>query len=151
MMSICLFLAWRRVTYPSYWIPLVSSSAWHLQQCVGRNYLCIYQVTRRCQYVNDYFSFFFYGKKKKKLFDEKWHQLRLLVTEDDVTLYVDDLEIESLSLEPSVGIFINGKTQVGKYVQKDTTVPVSLSLSHPHFIKYILIHSQIHVLNWIPQ
>nr|XP_002664126.4 collagen alpha-1(XXI) chain-like isoform X1 [Danio rerio] len=59
----------------------------------------------------------------KKLFDEKWHQLRLLVTEEDVTLYVDDLEIETLALEPPDGIFINGKTQVGKYVSKETTVP----------------------------
>ena len=63
---------------------------------------------------------------KKVLFDEKWHQLRLLVTEDDVTLYVDDLEVETLPLEPPVGIFINGKTQVGKYVSKETTVPVRL-------------------------
>ncbi|XP_078128529.1 uncharacterized protein col21a1 isoform X2 [Sander vitreus] len=60
------------------------------------------------------------------LFDEKWHQLRLLVTEEDVTLYVDDLEIETLSLEPPVGIFINGKTQVGKYVRKETTVPFEI-------------------------
>lgn len=63
----------------------------------------------------------------QKLFDEKWHQLRLLVTEEDVTLYVDDLEIETLTLEPPVGIFINGKTQVGKYVSKETTVPVRQS------------------------
>ncbi|XP_077469285.1 uncharacterized protein col21a1 isoform X1 [Stigmatopora argus] len=62
----------------------------------------------------------------KKLFDEKWHQLRLLVTEEDVTLYVDDLEIETLSLEPPVGIFINGKTQVGKYVSKETTAPFEI-------------------------
>ncbi|KAF7667068.1 hypothetical protein LDENG_00080050 [Lucifuga dentata] len=62
----------------------------------------------------------------KTLFDEKWHQLRLLVTEEDVTLYVDDLEIESLPLEPPVGIFINGKTQVGKYVRKETTVPFEI-------------------------
>lgn len=48
------------------------------------------------------------------------------MTEDDVTLYVDDLEIETLPLEPPIGIFINGKTQVGKYVSKETTVPVSL-------------------------
>ncbi|XP_037127542.1 collagen alpha-1(XXI) chain [Syngnathus acus] len=60
------------------------------------------------------------------LFDEKWHQLRLLVTEEDVTLYVDDLEIEMLSLEPPLGIFINGKTQVGKYVSKETTAPFEL-------------------------
>ncbi|XP_075933348.1 uncharacterized protein col21a1 [Anarhichas minor] len=62
----------------------------------------------------------------RKLFDEKWHQLRLLVTEEDVTLYVDDLEIETRPLEPPVGIFINGKTQVGKYVRKETTVPFEI-------------------------
>lgn len=76
---------------------------------------------------NNYVLFFI--SCEKKLFDEAWHQLRLLVTEEDVTLYVDDLEIETLSLEPPVGIFINGKTQVGKYVSKETTVPVSLSWS----------------------
>lgn len=62
----------------------------------------------------------------RRLFDEKWHQLRLLVTEEDVTLYVDDLEIETLALEPPDGIFINGKTQVGKYVSKETTVPFEI-------------------------
>ncbi|XP_056616738.1 collagen alpha-1(XXI) chain isoform X3 [Triplophysa dalaica] len=62
----------------------------------------------------------------RKLFDEKWHQLRLLVTEEEVTLYVDDLEIETLALEPPVGIFIDGKTQVGKYVSKETTVPFEI-------------------------
>ncbi|XP_014916081.1 collagen alpha-1(XXI) chain isoform X1 [Poecilia latipinna] len=62
----------------------------------------------------------------RKLFDEKWHQLRLLVTEEDVTLYVDDLQMETQPLEPSVGIFINGKTQVGKYVNKETTVPFEI-------------------------
>ncbi|XP_071336956.1 collagen alpha-1(XXI) chain isoform X2 [Trachinotus anak] len=67
-----------------------------------------------------------FSKQTARLFDEKWHQLRLLVTEEDVTLYVDDLEIESLSLDPPVGIFINGKTQIGKYVKKDTTVPFEI-------------------------
>ncbi|XP_030627482.1 collagen alpha-1(XXI) chain [Chanos chanos] len=62
----------------------------------------------------------------RKLFDENWHQLRLLVTEQDVTLYVDDLEIETLPLEHPEGIFINGKTQVGKYVSKETTVPFEI-------------------------
>lgn len=68
-----------------------------------------------------------YFSMTKKLFDEKWHQLRLLITEEDVTLYVDDLEVETLPLESPVGIFINGKTQVGKYVRKEETVPVSSS------------------------
>uniref|UniRef100_A0A4W5Q021 Collagen alpha-1(XXI) chain n=1 Tax=Hucho hucho TaxID=62062 RepID=A0A4W5Q021_9TELE len=68
----------------------------------------------------------FQQEPSKKLFDENWHQLRLLVTEQDVTLYVDDLEIETLPLEPPVGIFINGKTQIGKYVSKETTVPFEI-------------------------
>ncbi|XP_026164661.1 collagen alpha-1(XXI) chain isoform X1 [Mastacembelus armatus] len=67
-----------------------------------------------------------FSQQSSRLFDEKWHQLRLLVTEEDVTLYVDDLEIETLSLEPPLGIFINGKTQVGKYVRKETTVPFEI-------------------------
>ncbi|KAM9345204.1 uncharacterized protein col21a1 [Symphorus nematophorus] len=67
-----------------------------------------------------------FSQQTARLFDEKWHQLRLLVTEEDVTLYVDDLVIETLSLEPPVGIFINGKTQVGKYVSKETTVPFEI-------------------------
>ncbi|XP_067093214.1 collagen alpha-1(XXI) chain [Osmerus mordax] len=68
----------------------------------------------------------FQKQPAKKLFDESWHQLRLLVTEQEVTLYVDDLEIETLPLEPPVGIFINGRTQVGKYVSKGTTVPFEI-------------------------
>ncbi|XP_051272806.1 collagen alpha-1(XXI) chain isoform X2 [Dicentrarchus labrax] len=67
-----------------------------------------------------------FSQQTARLFDEKWHQLRLLVTEEDVTLYVDDLVLETLSLEPPVGIFINGKTQVGKYVSKETTVPFEI-------------------------
>ncbi|KAM8851676.1 uncharacterized protein col21a1 isoform 2-T2 [Synchiropus picturatus] len=67
-----------------------------------------------------------FSQQTAKLFDEKWHQLRLLVTEEDVTLYVDDLEMETLSLETPVGIFINGKTQVGKYVRKETTAPFEI-------------------------
>ncbi|XP_019124066.1 collagen alpha-1(XXI) chain [Larimichthys crocea] len=67
-----------------------------------------------------------FSQQTEMLFDEKWHQLRLLVTEEDVTLHVDDLVIETLSLEPPVGIFINGKTQVGKYVNKETTVPFEI-------------------------
>ncbi|XP_054455591.1 collagen alpha-1(XXI) chain isoform X2 [Anoplopoma fimbria] len=67
-----------------------------------------------------------FSQHTARLFDEKWHQLRLLVTEEDVTLYVDDLEIETRSLEPPVGIFINGKTQVGKYVSKETTAPFEI-------------------------
>ncbi|KAG8444911.1 hypothetical protein GDO86_009894, partial [Hymenochirus boettgeri] len=58
----------------------------------------------------------------KKLFDEQWHQIRLLVTEEDVTLYVDDQEIETKKLLPVIGIYISGKTQIGKYCTREETV-----------------------------
>lgn len=94
-------------------------------------------IRHGCAYMQiTLFIYFFL----KKLFDEKWHQLRLLVTEEDVTLYVDDLEIETLPLQPSVGIFINGKTQVGKYVNKETTVPVSMAINQINAIKIINVY-----------
>ncbi|XP_019487247.1 PREDICTED: collagen alpha-1(XXI) chain isoform X1 [Hipposideros armiger] len=58
----------------------------------------------------------------KTLFDEGWHQIRLLVTEQDVSLYIDDQQIESKPLHPVLGIFINGQTQIGKYSGKGETV-----------------------------
>ncbi|XP_028676377.1 collagen alpha-1(XXI) chain [Erpetoichthys calabaricus] len=64
----------------------------------------------------------FTAAEMKKLFDEKWHQLRLLVTEEQIKLYVDDQEIETLALAPVLGIYVNGKTQVGKYINKEESV-----------------------------
>uniref|UniRef100_A0A8B9FNF1 Collagen alpha-1(XXI) chain n=1 Tax=Amazona collaria TaxID=241587 RepID=A0A8B9FNF1_9PSIT len=58
----------------------------------------------------------------KTLFDEGWHQLRLLVTEDSVTLYIDGQEIETKPLHPVLGIYISGLTQIGKYSGKEETV-----------------------------
>ncbi len=67
------------------------------------------------------------------------------MTEEDVTLYVDDLEIETLALEPPDGIFINGKTQVGKYVSKETTVPVSMPMTSliPFYRPVIYFHKPL--------
>ncbi|KAM4771465.1 collagen alpha-1(XXI) chain [Rhinophrynus dorsalis] len=62
----------------------------------------------------------------KKLFDEQWHQIRLLVTEQDVTLYVDDEELETRKLFPVIGIFISGKTQIGKYSGREESVQFNL-------------------------
>ncbi|KAM4693552.1 collagen alpha-1(XXI) chain [Discoglossus pictus] len=62
----------------------------------------------------------------KKLFDDGWHQIRLLVTEQDVTLYVDDQEIETRKLLPVIGIYISGKTQIGKYYGREETVQFNL-------------------------
>lgn len=58
----------------------------------------------------------------KTLFDEDWHQIRLLVTEDFVTLYIDGQEIETKPLHPVLGIYISGLTQIGKYSGKEETV-----------------------------
>lgn len=58
------------------------------------------------------------------LFDQGWHQIRLLVTEADVTLYIDDQETETKPLQPVAGIYISGVTQIGKYTGKEETVQV---------------------------
>ncbi|XP_024072267.2 collagen alpha-1(XXI) chain [Terrapene carolina triunguis] len=58
----------------------------------------------------------------KTLFDEGWHQIRLLVTEAHVTLYIDDQETEMKPLHPVLGIYISGLTQIGKYPGKEETV-----------------------------
>uniref|UniRef100_I3N5Q3 Collagen alpha-1(XXI) chain n=1 Tax=Ictidomys tridecemlineatus TaxID=43179 RepID=I3N5Q3_ICTTR len=58
----------------------------------------------------------------KTLFDEGWHQIRLLVTEQDVTLFIDDQQIDNKPLHPALGIFISGQTQIGKYSGKEETV-----------------------------
>lgn len=60
------------------------------------------------------------------MFDESWHQIRLLVTEADVTLYIDDQEIERKPLHPVLGIYISGLTQIGKYSGKEETVQVCI-------------------------
>ncbi|XP_041108048.1 collagen alpha-1(XXI) chain-like [Polyodon spathula] len=62
----------------------------------------------------------------KKLFDENWHQLRVLVTQEEATLYVDDQQVEIVKLDPVLGIYISGKTQIGKYFGKEETVPFEL-------------------------
>ncbi|XP_010220706.1 PREDICTED: collagen alpha-1(XXI) chain [Tinamus guttatus] len=62
----------------------------------------------------------------KTLFDEGWHQIRLLVTEEFVTLYIDDQEIQREPLHPVLGIYISGLTQIGKYSGKEETVQFDL-------------------------
>ncbi|ELW65573.1 Collagen alpha-1(XXI) chain [Tupaia chinensis] len=68
----------------------------------------------------------FADPRVKALFDEGWHQIRLLVTEQDVTLYIDDQQIENKSLHPVLGIFTSGQTQIGKYSGKEETVQFDL-------------------------
>ncbi|KAM9155198.1 collagen alpha-1(XXI) chain [Pangshura tecta] len=64
----------------------------------------------------------FTAPRVKILFDEGWHQIRLLVTEVHVTLYIDDQETEMKPLNPVLGIYISGLTQIGKYPGKEETV-----------------------------
>uniref|UniRef100_A0A8C6Z3V7 Collagen alpha-1(XXI) chain n=1 Tax=Nothoprocta perdicaria TaxID=30464 RepID=A0A8C6Z3V7_NOTPE len=68
----------------------------------------------------------FADPRVKTLFDEGWHQIRLLVTEEFVTLYIDDQEIQREPLHPVLGIYISGLTQIGKYSGKEETVQFDL-------------------------
>ncbi|KAB5535859.1 hypothetical protein PHYPO_G00122800, partial [Pangasianodon hypophthalmus] len=62
----------------------------------------------------------------KRLFDTDWHQLKLLVRPKRVTCFVDDAYVEEQLLDEGVPIYINGRTQVAKKVNIETTVPIVL-------------------------
>ncbi|XP_036412112.1 vWFA and Collagen domain-containing protein isoform X1 [Colossoma macropomum] len=62
----------------------------------------------------------------KRLFDTDWHQLKLLVKPKRITCYLDDVYVEEQLLDPVVPIYVNGKTQVAKKVNIETTVPIIL-------------------------
>uniref|UniRef100_A0A4W3IXD1 Si:ch211-106n13.3 n=1 Tax=Callorhinchus milii TaxID=7868 RepID=A0A4W3IXD1_CALMI len=63
---------------------------------------------------------------KDKLFDEDWHQLKLVVLEIEVSCFLDDVKIRNQRLEKVIPIFINGKTQVAKVVKRETLVPIEI-------------------------
>ncbi|NP_001038479.1 vWFA and Collagen domain-containing protein [Danio rerio] len=62
----------------------------------------------------------------KRLFDTDWHQLKFLVKPRRITCFVDGAYVEEQLLDPVVPIYINGKTQVAKKVNIETTVPILL-------------------------
>ncbi|KAI7809935.1 hypothetical protein IRJ41_020176 [Triplophysa rosa] len=62
----------------------------------------------------------------KKLFDTNWHQLKFLVRPKRITCFVDGAYVEEQLLDPVVPIYIDGKTQVAKKVNIETTVPILL-------------------------
>nr|XP_015209590.1 PREDICTED: collagen alpha-1(XXI) chain-like [Lepisosteus oculatus] len=62
----------------------------------------------------------------KELFDEDWHQLKLLVKAKHITCFLDDVQIEEKPLEQVIPIYINGKTQVAKRVKREATVPIEI-------------------------
>ncbi|KAK3571609.1 hypothetical protein QTP86_015342, partial [Hemibagrus guttatus] len=62
----------------------------------------------------------------QKLFDRRWHQLKILVRPKHVICYVDDQVIQEMDLEPVVPIFINGKTQIAKHYNALATIPLGM-------------------------
>ncbi|XP_051553169.1 collagen alpha-1(XXI) chain-like [Myxocyprinus asiaticus] len=62
----------------------------------------------------------------KRLFDTDWHQLKFLVKPKRITCFVDGAYVEEQLLDPVVPIYINGKIQVAKKVNIQTTVPIVL-------------------------
>ncbi|XP_072425696.1 uncharacterized protein [Chiloscyllium punctatum] len=76
--------------------------------------------------VNEIQTVTFKDGKLQELFDEDWHQLKLLVLEVEVTCFLDDVKIQSRNLEQVIPIFINGKTQVAKHVKRETSIPLEI-------------------------
>ncbi|CAI5673990.1 unnamed protein product [Oreochromis niloticus] len=60
------------------------------------------------------------------LYDGKWHQIKVLVRNRQVTGFLDDQRIQELMLKPVEPIYINGETQVSKRRGTDITVPVEI-------------------------
>eukprot|EP00062_Callorhinchus_milii_P017690 gi/632970442/ref/XP_007901652.1/ PREDICTED: LOW QUALITY PROTEIN: collagen alpha-1(XXI) chain-like [Callorhinchus milii] len=76
--------------------------------------------------VNEIQTVTFKDAKLEKLFDEDWHQLKLVVLEIEVSCFLDDVKIRNQRLEKVIPIFINGKTQVAKVVKRETLVPIEI-------------------------
>ncbi|KAB5586499.1 hypothetical protein PHYPO_G00002420 [Pangasianodon hypophthalmus] len=62
----------------------------------------------------------------QRLFDRRWHQLKILVRQRHVVCFLDDQVIQEVDLEPVVPIFINGKTQIAKYYNAEATIPLGI-------------------------
>ncbi|KAI5106540.1 collagen alpha-1(XXI) chain-like isoform X1 [Silurus meridionalis] len=62
----------------------------------------------------------------QRLFDRRWHQLKILVRQSHVICYVDDQVIQQVDLEPVLPIFINGKTQIAKQYSSEATIPLGI-------------------------
>ncbi|KAH0621998.1 hypothetical protein JD844_023868 [Phrynosoma platyrhinos] len=98
-------------------IPSTNAKAYEITSRIDLSELTsAINITYMCKCLQYFFI------SPQMLFDEGWHQIRLLVTEADVTLYIDDQETEVKPLHPVLGIYISGVTQIGKYSGKDETV-----------------------------
>ncbi|KAM4026814.1 uncharacterized protein ACNLHF_022675 [Anomaloglossus baeobatrachus] len=74
----------------------------------------------------DYQRIKFKDAKLKELFDERWHQLKILVRNKSAILFLDDSLIANRALEEIGPIFINGKTQIGKKEKSDQSVNMEI-------------------------
>nr|DBA24575.1 TPA: hypothetical protein GDO54_012208 [Pyxicephalus adspersus] len=68
----------------------------------------------------------FKDPRLKELFDEKWHQLKILVKNKSAILFLDDSLIENRALQETGPIFINGKTQVLKRHTSDESLTMEI-------------------------
>ncbi|KAM8966978.1 uncharacterized protein RCH25_025644 [Pelodytes ibericus] len=68
----------------------------------------------------------FKDEKLKALFNEDWHQLKILVRSTNSVLFLDDVLIQNYQLEEIGPIYINGKTQVGKEEKTDKSVTMEI-------------------------
>ncbi|XP_068094435.1 collagen alpha-1(XXI) chain-like [Hyperolius riggenbachi] len=68
----------------------------------------------------------FKDPKLEELFDEKWHQLKILIRNKNAILFLDDSLMESQVLEEIGPIFINGKTQALKKQDTDESVKMEI-------------------------
>ncbi|XP_034147491.1 vWFA and Collagen domain-containing protein [Esox lucius] len=71
-------------------------------------------------------SVIFNDRGIKRLFDSRWHQVKLLVKPRRIVCYLDNMQIEEQLLEPVVPIYIQGKTQVAKKFKMEATVPIEI-------------------------
>ncbi|KAA0718610.1 Collagen alpha-1(XXI) chain [Triplophysa tibetana] len=79
----------------------------------------------------------------KKLFDTNWHQLKFLVRPKRITCFVDGAYVEGQLLDPVVPIYIDGKTQVAKKVNIETTVPFKFQFRPENLKLDVLLCGQI--------
>ncbi|XP_053323977.1 collagen alpha-1(XXI) chain-like [Spea bombifrons] len=68
----------------------------------------------------------FKDKRLEALFDEDWHQLKILVRSRSADLFLDDVLIQNQFMQEMGPIFINGRTQVVKQEKTDNTVTMEI-------------------------
>ncbi|KAM4689684.1 uncharacterized protein O3C94_007714 [Discoglossus pictus] len=68
----------------------------------------------------------FRDQRLKALFDEDWHQLKLLVRSKYAILYVDDVLIQNRPIGEIGPIYINGKTQVVKQPKTEKSITMEI-------------------------